>query len=211
VTRRALLLAAIFAVALPHIRADELTRKVQEALRTRELYYGEVDGVRNPETSEAVRRFQEKKGIDPTGALDDATLHALGLLPPAASPAPGAIHTEQARDFIDRYLHACQSNDPDIELAFYAGRVNYMDEGAMDKSRLRTELAAYRKNWPDRHFKLLHCVASASPSKANEIIVTFRYQFVVRGGGHEQKGIEDLNAVIAFAGGEPGIISLKEF
>ncbi len=213
-TRRIILLIACLLGVLPlarPARADDLTRAVQEALRTRELYYGDVNGAPGGETTEALRRFQAKKGLDPTGALDEATLRALGLLPPAGADAPGAERVDQCRDFIGRYLHACGEGDLGAELGFFADKVDYMDDGGLDKAALQADLAAYRRNWPERAFKLVHCVASPMPSNADELIATFRYQFDVRGGGHERKGIEDLNIVIRVAGGALKIISMREF
>jgi len=192
-------------------RADDITRSVQEALRTRKFYYGEVDGVQGSETTEAVRRFQEKKGFDPTGALDETTLRALGLLPHVGLDASGSERVEQSRDFVDRYLHACQSGSLAAELTFYADRVDYMAEGVQRKADLKTELASYRQSWPERRFELIHCVASPSPSNPDEMIVTFRYQFDVRGDDHKRKGMEDLNIIIRSINGELKIVSIREF
>ena len=203
---------AVVCMLLPFLAsADDVTRSVQEALRSRKLYYGEVDGVQGAETTEAVRRFQEKRGFDPTGALDETTLRALGVLPHAGLEAPGSERVEQSRDFVDRYLHACQSGSLAAELTFYAERVDYMAEGVQRKADLKGALAQYRESWPERHFELMHCVASPSPSDPDEMIATFRYKFDVRGGGHDRKGVEDLNVVIRAVGGELKIISIKEF
>ncbi len=211
VTRRIALLFACLMPLMSGARADDLTRAVQEALRTRELYYGDVDGASGPETTEAVRRFQEKKGLDPTGTLDEATLRALELLPRSGAHAPGSERVEQCRDFIGRYLHACQAGDLAAEMGFYADRVDYMDEGPVTRADLQADLAAYRRNWPDRSFKLVHCVASPSPGDPDEMIATFRYEFDVRGDGHERKGMEDLNVVIRGVGGELKIVSMRQF
>ncbi len=43
------------------------------------------------------------------------------------------------------------------------------------------------------------------------MIVTFRYRFHVRGGGHERKGTEDLNMTIRSINGELKIVSIREF
>ncbi len=152
-TRWFLLIAVLGLLPLP-ARADDITRAAQEALRTRKLYYGDVDGMQGSETTEAIRRFQEKKGFDPTGTLDETTLRALGLPPRAGLDVAGSNLVEQSRDFINRYLHACQSGSLAAELAFYADRVDYMAEGVERKAGIETELASYRESWPDRHFEL---------------------------------------------------------
>jgi hypothetical protein len=68
-------------------RADEQTRRVQEELRKRNLYFGDVDGQKTPEFAGALHHYQERKGFPPSGNLDAETLHSLGLAP---APKPSA-------------------------------------------------------------------------------------------------------------------------
>ncbi len=68
-------------------RADELTRQVQEELRKRNLYFGDVDGRRTEQVAAALRRYQQRKGFASTGEADETTLRSLTLLPPAPSVA----------------------------------------------------------------------------------------------------------------------------
>lgn len=70
-------------------RADEQTREVQEELRKRQLFYGEIDGQTSPTLSAALKRYQERKHLAVTGAIDDETLKSLGIWSPAP-PAEGA-------------------------------------------------------------------------------------------------------------------------
>jgi len=56
--------------------------KVQQALRDQGFYVRDnIDGRWGPRTSTAVRNYQRAKGLQPTGALDPATLAALDLAP----------------------------------------------------------------------------------------------------------------------------------
>src|SRR3954465_2828984 len=66
------------------IYGDERVRQVQEELRRRNLYFGDIDGTATPEISNALRRYQSRKGIDVTGAIDDATATSLDLQPRTA-------------------------------------------------------------------------------------------------------------------------------
>lgn len=54
-------------------------KKVQEALQKQGLDIGQtgVDGILGPATQAAIKAFQELKGIEPTGIVDEATLNAL--------------------------------------------------------------------------------------------------------------------------------------
>ena len=78
-------------------RADELVRQVQEELRKRSLYFGDVDGTLSSPTAAALRRYQQRKGFAATGEPDAVTLHSLMIplpaalaaaSPPAAAPSP---------------------------------------------------------------------------------------------------------------------------
>src|ERR1043166_9739628 len=81
-------LALLFFVQL--MQADEQVRRVQEELRKRNLYFGDIDGRKTPEFVGALRHYHERKGFAPSGNLDVSTLHSLelGPAPPASPDAP---------------------------------------------------------------------------------------------------------------------------
>ena len=87
-SRGAMILALIAAAALS-LRADESTRRAQEELRKRNLYFGEVDGQVKPELIEALKHYQARKGFDVTGSLDEATANSLNIpiAPSTKTPA----------------------------------------------------------------------------------------------------------------------------
>lgn len=62
-------------------RGEMPARRVQEELRKRNLYFGDVDGKMTPELAAATRRYQARKGFQPTGELDQETLASLKLAP----------------------------------------------------------------------------------------------------------------------------------
>ncbi|MEP6808962.1 MAG: peptidoglycan-binding domain-containing protein [Chthoniobacterales bacterium] len=70
------------------MRADEEVRQVQEELRKRNLYFGDIDGRATPELANSLNRYQERKGFPATGEIDDATAASLGLThhPVTANP-----------------------------------------------------------------------------------------------------------------------------
>jgi peptidoglycan hydrolase-like protein with peptidoglycan-binding domain len=80
----------------------QAVQMVQERLRAYGTYTGAVDGVWGPESMAALERFQADRGLQPTGALNEATVSMLGinqgsLLATAASPAPPAAYAEPLR------------------------------------------------------------------------------------------------------------------
>ena len=290
----ALGLALVLAPAAA-VHADETVRRVQEELRKRNLYFGDVDGLLTATTSSALRRYQQRKGFDPNGQIDVVTLRSLMIPAPAGqaavayvpgkgpSPAPpdgaGPIvgasvlaggesswpditvlrsdearrtlsaadaelaadraaltdpdfpsppptprpppaaasrqraTSEEVRAFIARYLQAGQANDPHAELAFYGERVDYFDEGSVDKPFIEEDIARYDRRWPDRRFTLLEPFA-VEPSPDGDparLVVRFRYEFMNKGAKYLVQGKTDN--VWTLTGTRPAdlrIVAMKE-
>lgn len=272
------------------LRGDEITRRLQEELRRRNLYFGDVDGRISAQLSAALHRYQERKGFPSTGEADTDTLFSLNILrpgetppprpdlaagtratnsPPAATatpppldardggvpwpdvtvlrsdearpapssgdtdpatavaaassptPAPppastGMVHRptpEQVRAYLERYLQAGATNDPDAEMRFYGEHVTYYDEGLVDHSYILRDVIRYDHRWPERHFTLLDPVTiSAAPGgNPDKFVVNFRYAFHVKGSRYAVAGKTDN--VWTIAGDEPDgwkIVSMKE-
>ena len=181
-----LALAALLAPAV--VSADEITRQVQEELRKRRMFYGDLDGQQSPELGVALKRYQERKGFPASGVVDAQTLRSMGIaepggqpppnvpilrsdapaqpLPPeAGNPAPtpmslaGDINVpppsrEELREFMQRYLAACETENVGDELAFYAPRVDYFAHGIVPKTYVRSQLLAYNETWPRRKYTM---------------------------------------------------------
>lgn len=80
---------ALAALLLPDVLvADEITRQVQEELRKRRLFYGDLDGQQTPELGVALKRYQERKGFPASGVVDAQTLRSMGLAEPGDQPPP---------------------------------------------------------------------------------------------------------------------------
>jgi peptidoglycan hydrolase-like protein with peptidoglycan-binding domain len=59
-------------------------KKVQEALRDKGHYTGQVDGVLGPQTRAGIRQYQESENLPVTGHLDSQTAGKLGVGPESA-------------------------------------------------------------------------------------------------------------------------------
>lgn len=78
--KKQILLSTIALLLVPlQFRGDDQVRSVQEELRRRNLYFGDIDGRRSGELSEAVRRYQKRKGFAESGTEDRNTLRSMGL------------------------------------------------------------------------------------------------------------------------------------
>src|SRR5207248_11537075 len=88
------LLTIILLVVLPLsgvARADETVRQIQEELRKRNLYFGNIDGQNSPLLVAALKRYQARKGFAVTGKPDADTatsLHVQTAMVAAAAPLP---------------------------------------------------------------------------------------------------------------------------
>ena len=67
------------------LQADEKIRQVQEELRKRNLYFGNVDGQVSPELTGALKRYQTRKGFTVTESVDDETATSLHIQTTVAS------------------------------------------------------------------------------------------------------------------------------
>ncbi len=74
-----LLLVLFLSLIAQSARADEPTRRAQEELRKRNLYFGDINGQTNPELADGLKRFQARKGFNPTGELDQETASSLKI------------------------------------------------------------------------------------------------------------------------------------
>jgi hypothetical protein len=137
---------------------------------------------------------------------------------PRPAPAPVVIKAQNASDvtkaeihgFLRRYFDACQSPNPDDELAFYAEPVEYFDHGVVDKPYIRNELAVYDQRWPSRKYTLgdsLRVVRSE-----NNTIAKIRVAFEVGNTEHSRRANGRTDEIFSLAkrGGSLEIVSIKE-
>lgn len=57
--------------------SQDQIQRAQQQLKAAGLYHGTVNGQLSMDTTQAVRQFQEKHGMQPTGTLDQNTLAAI--------------------------------------------------------------------------------------------------------------------------------------
>ena len=146
-------------------------------------------------------------------AVSPVTLITVVFAPP---PAAESVHLPTAasvRGFLESYLRAGQSNDTDTQMPFYADRVDYLNEGQVDRRFIRADIDGYDRRWPERRFTLLDPVTvSAAPDHdPRKIVVNFRYRFSVKR-PHDAPEGEMVNTY-TLRRGDPEtlqIISMKE-
>lgn len=73
------LLSILVLCSILSLHADDQIAAVQEKLKSRGFYYGEVDGKNSNQTAAAITRFQVRNGFQVTGELNEETMRSLGL------------------------------------------------------------------------------------------------------------------------------------
>ena len=74
---------------LPSVaRTDETVRQVQEELRKRNLYFGNIDGQSTPNLVNAIKHYQARQGFGVTGKVDSNTATSLHIETAAVAAAP---------------------------------------------------------------------------------------------------------------------------
>jgi hypothetical protein len=93
---------ALLIAAPSFARADETVRQVQEELRKRNLYFGNIDGQSSAEFASALKRYQSRKGFAVTGRVDPDTasslhVHAAKIASTATLPDMPVLKSDTAR------------------------------------------------------------------------------------------------------------------
>jgi peptidoglycan hydrolase-like protein with peptidoglycan-binding domain len=129
---------------------------------------------------------------------------------PTKGQNAGDVAKSDINSFLRRYFDACQSPNPDDELAFYADRVEYFDHGAVDKPYIRNELAVYDQRWPVRKYVLGDSLRVIRTR--NNTLAKIRVNFQVANTEHNRKasGRTDDTLSLAKRGDSLEIVSIKE-
>lgn len=141
---------------------------------------------------------------------------ALPEVRPRPAPVPtreqnaGAMAKAEIRSFLRRYFDACQSPNPQDELAFYADRVEYFDHGAVDRPYIQNELAVYNQRWPSRKYSLGDSLRIVHAG--NNTIAKIRVAFEVANNEHKRKAAGRTDDTISLAKRDDSleIVSIKE-
>jgi peptidoglycan hydrolase-like protein with peptidoglycan-binding domain len=188
------LLVLVLLLPLPRcVRADETVRQVQEELRKRNLYFGNIDGQNSAVLTDALKRYQARKGFAVTGRVDPDTATSLHVQttvvaaapplppPPAESPAPGQdLNPDRINRFVQDYLRDGETADISKQVNYYAFPVRYFDHGTVNQDFVARDTTNYVKRWPERKYTLASPVTFFASDKEGETKVEFTIAFELR-------------------------------
>src|SRR5256714_15328118 len=95
--------------------ADETVRQVQEELRKRNLYFGNIDGQSSPVLVDALKRYQARKGFTVTGKVDHDTAVSLHVETTTVAAVPPLPHVPRLNSAPPRALPASERPAPPRE------------------------------------------------------------------------------------------------
>jgi len=128
---------------------------------------------------------------------------------PSAAGSADEFSSERLRDYVAAYVLAGLDKNVGAETEFFADRVEYYDQGAMDRDKIREDLKRYDERWPERHFWVAGKI-NIEPQGDTRVRVTFPLGFKLRNGNKQSSGKVDKTLVLDRAGDDLQIVAVNE-
>lgn len=166
-----------------------------------------------PAATTAISSEGEKPPSPPPAAVRTST----ETTEPASAPATVAetgsaapeFSSERLRDYVAAFVLAGLDKNVGAETEFFADRVEYYDQGTMDREKIREDLKRYDERWPERHFWLAGNI-TVEPQGDNRVRVTFPLGFKLRNANKQSSGKVDKTLVLERAGDDLQIVAVRE-
>jgi len=95
------------------------------------------------------------------------------------------------------------------ETEFFADRVEYYDQGTMDRENIREDLKRYDEQWPERHFWVAGAI-DVAPQSDNRVRVTFPLGFKLRNANKTLNGKVEKTLLLEPNGDDFQIVAVNE-
>lgn len=168
-------------------------------------------------SSTPIDRMQIQPTPEPPVPRAEAPRAAPSLAPPRPQPsaARGASHRSldsEANAFVDKYLVTGASPDVESEVSLYDERVEYFNNGLVNRDFIRRDTTNYRRRWPRRDYLLEGKPAIIKAgADGNSATLRFRIRYQVRAGLQTTAGhTESTMQIVRGEDGTFRIVSVKE-
>jgi hypothetical protein len=128
---------------------------------------------------------------------------------PPATDSSDEFSTERLRDYVAAFVLAGLDRNVGAETEFFADRVQYYDQGIMDREKIREDLKRYDERWPERHFWVAGAI-NVEPQSDQQVRVTFPLGFKLRNANRQSSGKVDKTLVLERAGDDLQIVAVGE-
>jgi peptidoglycan hydrolase-like protein with peptidoglycan-binding domain len=204
----------------PSTAAAEQSSETWRRLRKRERRTSTKARQSEPAATEARETSSPTENeTPPTGAETpvqttpvEARSSAESTQPASAPPVTGSgdeFSTDRLRDYVAAFVLAGLDKNVGTEAEFFADRVDYYDQGVMDREKIQQDLKRYDERWPERHFWVAGEI-NVEPQSENRVRVTFPLGFKLRNGNKQSSGKVDKTLVLEPAGDDLQIVAVNE-
>ena len=116
---------------------------------------------------------------------------------------------ERLRDYVGAFVLA--ELDPRVgsELEFFAEHVEYFDEGAVDRPKIRKDIESYNQKWPERRFWLAGDLR-VEPLGDSRLRVSFPLRYELRNRSTKRSGQVQKTLVLEQVGDDFQIVAVNE-
>jgi len=169
------------------------------------------------ETATTAPRRQSHDSSSPEEAPQEtAAISSDNAKPESAPPATAETGSlapefslERLHDYVAAFVLAGFDRNVGAEVEFYGDRVDYYDNGTMDREKIREDLKRYDEQWPERHFWIAGKI-TIEPQSDNRLRVTFPLGFKLRNGNRIASGKVDKTLVLEKTGADLQIVAVNE-
>ena len=155
----------------------------------------------------------EPASAPPATARNSSQIAESAAAPPATVVDTGSaapeFSTERMRDYVAAFVLAGVEKNVGAEAEFFADRVEYYDQGTMDREQIREDLKRYDEHWPERHFWIAGKI-NVEPQTDNRVRVTFPLGFKLRNANRNSSGKVKKTLVLERAGDDLQIVAVNE-
>jgi peptidoglycan hydrolase-like protein with peptidoglycan-binding domain len=155
----------------------------------------------------------EPASAPPATARTSAETTEPASAPPATALDSGSaapeFSTERLRDYVAAFVLAGFDKNVGAETEFFADRVQYYDQGVMDREKIREDLKRYDEQWPERHFWVAGKI-NVELQSDNRVRVTFPLGFKLRNGNRTVTGKVNKSLVLEPTGDDLEIVAVNE-
>ena len=158
-----------------------------------------------------------------TAAQSVAPAQAPPANPDSAAPAVAAesvpaasgydsvlvLSRERLRDYVGAFVLAGLDPRVGAELEFFGERVEYYDQGTINREKIRGDLQRYNQRWPARRFWLAGEL-DVQPQADSRVRVTFPLRYDLRNGAQRSSGKVQKTLLLEVVGDDLQIVAVNE-
>jgi hypothetical protein len=166
-----------------------------------------------PATARSSSETTQAASSPPTTEQTSSETTQVTSAPPAGvsvtNSSAAGISTDRLRDYVAGFVLAGLDRNVGAETEFFADRVQYYDQGIMDRENIREDLKRYDERWPERHFWIAGAI-NVEPQSDNRVQVTFPLGFKLRNANKTLNGKVEKTLVLEPAGDDFQIVAVNE-